>query len=468
MIATNLPMYLVASYSIKPTQIARDTLSETGVSAHPFVACPAHLIHYREAYFNVLSAARSLVPYIEDPEVKLRLRRLLLPLTSTSCFRVMLPCELKRPRVDNAAPGSFCSDDADALAKREPFSHGPSEPAAPRRKTRRASASAALRFTSLSMSHSSRTSDSALRLFTGRSFASPRRLKANPYPRLVMPGNISQDDTASRDGREDTESTTRSPSSSSTSSVMPASEQISPELPISIEAPPSPKPIFPPIQYVSPQTPKVLGLLQQQRRYFSARYPAYRKNSEDLPTPPTPINCDWSVQSRTGLSGIDCNIPGYKSSELPSCHVEVFSKEEYDSADENFRKGLGWFPTSWRNQKLNETPPAPASPPELTWNAGCDDVKQTTYSSQMMMSMLGSYPDDPEQSTPLAESTCISTHVRLPMLLNRDDDQPAYNSRCSKRSETWIMYNDFAYLKLSVSRSVFAFHLRLLSSPCLV
>ncbi|KAL5478893.1 hypothetical protein ACEPAI_2170 [Sanghuangporus weigelae] len=319
-----------------------------------------------------LPMSRSLVPYIEDPEVKLRLRRLLLPLTSTSCFRVMLPCELKRPRVDNPAPESYCSDDADVLAKGEPFAPGPSEPAAPRRKIRRASASAALKLTSLSMSHSSRASDSALRLFTGRSFASPGRLKANPYPRPVMPRHVSQDYAASRDSREDAESTTRSPSSSSASSVMPTSEQISPELPIPIEAPPSPKPVFPPIQYVSPQTLKVLGLLQQQRRDFSAGYPAYRRNSQDLSTP-TPTNCDWSAQSRPGLSGIDCNIPGYKSNELPSCHVEVFSKEEYDSADENFRKGLGWFPTSWRNQKLNETAPAPASPPELSWNAGWDD-----------------------------------------------------------------------------------------------
>ncbi|KAL5520382.1 hypothetical protein ACEPAG_9606 [Sanghuangporus baumii] len=417
MIATNLPMCLATF-------------------ARPFVACPAHLVHYREAYFNVLSAARSLVPYIEDPEVKLRLRRLLLPLTSTSCFRVMLPCELKRSRVSNPALGSFCSDDADALAKGEVFSPGPSEPAAPRRKIRRASASAALRSTSLSMSRSSRVSDSALRLFTGRSFASPRRLKASPYPKPVMSGNVSQDDAASRDSRKDTESITRSPSSSSASSVMPASEQISPELPIPIEGPPIPKPVFPPIQYVSPQTPKVLGLLQQQRRDFSAGYSPHRGNSQDSSTPSTPTNCDWSTQSRTGLSGIDCNIPGYKGDELPSCHVEVFSKEEYDSADENFKKGLGWFPTSWRNQKLNETAPAPASPPELTWNAAWVDVKQTTCSPQMMMPMLGSYSDNPEQSTPLTESTCISTF--------------------QFRALPWVFHR------------ASTFHLRLLSSPFFV
>ena len=333
-------------------------------------------------------------------------------MTSTSCFRVVVTRETRRSKADRPEEQPPRCDDSVEPTKQRSLSPEPSKPVVQRRKIRRAVASAVHGYGSSSTSYSSRASDSALRLFTGRSVVNPRRLKAAPYPSPVVLDSISRDHNESLDHREEdapATEVTQSPPPPSNSSTEPASEQTPSELPTPTEAP-CPKPALPPIQYVSPQTRQALGLLQQQRRNFNA---LYRKNAEESSTM-TDANGDWSGQSRAGLSGIDCNVPDYGIFITPP-KIEVYSKEEYDSADENFRKGLGWFPTSWRNERAQQATaapapaPAPASPPELSWNSKWDDPKQASHSSQTMIPAVGILPDNPEQSTPLAEPTCIST-----------------------------------------------------------
>ncbi|THG92644.1 hypothetical protein EW145_g8641 [Phellinidium pouzarii] len=54
-------------------EIAKETLTEAGVSPRPFIPCPPHLGFHRQAYFDMLTTARSLVPHIKDADISRKL-----------------------------------------------------------------------------------------------------------------------------------------------------------------------------------------------------------------------------------------------------------------------------------------------------------------------------------------------------------------------------------------------------------
>ncbi|EJD04965.1 uncharacterized protein FOMMEDRAFT_154116 [Fomitiporia mediterranea MF3/22] len=414
-------------------EIAKETLSEAGASARPFVACPAHLVRYRQSYFEMLSAARSLVPYMKDADVKLRLRRLLLPLTSTSRFRVSLPAE--RPRVNNGTASPTWWDNS--TPKAEPLGPAPAalvKTPSSRRRIRRTSSSGGIKFASSPTLYSQTSSDSPSKPPSTRSTPSASsRSHTSPYPTQSPSTPVNTDLPPSE---EDAGQSKPSPmyADFTTNSPTPPPQQ----------QPQSEKqPARPPIAYVSPQTTKRLSLLQQQHVDLLGGYKAYQKGLQSASPAPAPSSTQqwsWPGSDRSSLSGIDCNLPrsnGHPSStssgnnELfpspPSCIVtrSRYSEEEFDKADENFRKGLGWAPLL--NQDWSATGGVPTPSPGLTWCSSWDEPygPRPTYASELVASVLG----EPVQQKSLAESTCTSEscYVRATGT-TRVLDEPAYGS----------------------------------------
>ena len=66
----NVGLKYAENHSVQIQQIARDTLTEAGISTRPFVSCPVDLLQYKEEYFKVLSVAKELIPFVNEPETK--------------------------------------------------------------------------------------------------------------------------------------------------------------------------------------------------------------------------------------------------------------------------------------------------------------------------------------------------------------------------------------------------------------
>ena len=51
-------------------EIAKETLAEHGVKTRPFASCCAEYAKHREAYFDMLNAARDIVPDVRNEELR--------------------------------------------------------------------------------------------------------------------------------------------------------------------------------------------------------------------------------------------------------------------------------------------------------------------------------------------------------------------------------------------------------------
>jgi hypothetical protein len=51
-------------------QLAKDTLSEVGVSARPFVPCREEFVQFKEAYYDMLVVAQPLVRHVHDGDTR--------------------------------------------------------------------------------------------------------------------------------------------------------------------------------------------------------------------------------------------------------------------------------------------------------------------------------------------------------------------------------------------------------------
>ncbi|KAI5122674.1 hypothetical protein M0805_007934 [Coniferiporia weirii] len=241
-------------------KIAKETLTEAGASARPFVSCPPHLAFHRQAYLNMLSAARSLVPHVKDAHSKLRLRRLILPLTSTSRFRVALAKE--GSPLDGGAP----------LPTWWNKSSGASLPQAG------ASSATTLEIMSLSRKRMRRSPSVSPKSFAIQSTTTPKSRKA--------PAHESD----------------RPPVSSSFVSTLPS--QI-PNVPLPSSAPDQPLSQHRgPKRLPSAHSKSLFSSGSSQRRDLGPGYAAFQKSLVAASS-----SRDWNVRNRPSLGGLNPNLP---------------------------------------------------------------------------------------------------------------------------------------------------------------
>ncbi|KAH8112077.1 hypothetical protein DFH11DRAFT_536614 [Phellopilus nigrolimitatus] len=437
-------------------EIAKETLSEAGASARPFVPCPPHLELHRQAYFDMLVAARALVPHVLDADVKLRLRRLLLPLTSMSHFRVALPKEasLPLPKWSNK-PGfdsvTSTSSPAAALGNEVPPT------LSSRKKTRRSSAATPLRFSSAS-SVSTDVSRSYIpprqRPFATASGSGRKTSRASPYPLPVPRPNAGADSLRPDAVSKQTSTTgTSSPGTPDMSVVSVPQPQSSPPS-SSTSTPSASQPSHPSPSYQTTEhQPQYQHLRQSPSLYTKSSLTyhdpqtpqrnigtvntALQKNPSSVSTS-TPQNWDWS-RNRQSLAGLDSNL-----SNSQSVIVTDISPT--------------W--SCW-TLKNSSTPPSPS--PGLIWCKSWDEAgPRKGPIGPMAAETFGFVADQPTGEKSLADSTCVGEcPFSSSVYCHRGRLTPCsyVKSVCARRCEASVIFmpNDF--------RCLFLFRAHIVISP---